>query len=57
MIETQVTIRVETVEDFYGASIEALLECGYLYTSDLGDIYWDSSQHTPVNAVFLVVER
>lgn len=57
MIETQGTIRVETVEDFYGASIEALLECGYLYTSGLGDIYWDSSTHTPVNAVFLVVER
>lgn len=57
MIKTQGTIRVETVEDFYGASIEALLECGYLYTSDLGDIYWDSSMHTPVNAVFLVVER
>lgn len=57
MIETQGTIRVETVEDFYGASIEALLECGYLYTSELGDIYWDSSTHTPVNAVFLVVER
>lgn len=57
MIETQGTIRVETVEDFYGASIEALLECGYLYTSELGDIYWDASQHTPVNAVFLIVER
>lgn len=57
MIETQGTIRVETVEDFYGASIEALLECGYLHTSELGDIYWDSSKHTPVNAVFLVVER
>lgn len=57
MIETQGTIRVETVENFYGASIEALIECGYLYTSELGDTYWDSSQHTPVNAVFLVVER
>lgn len=57
MIETQGTIRVDTVEDFYGASIEALLECGYLDTSVLGDIYWDASQHTPVNAVFLVVER
>lgn len=57
MIETQGTIRVKTVEDFYGASIEALLECGYLYTSELGDIYWNSSMHTPVNAVFLVVER
>ena len=57
MIETQGTIKVETVENFYGASIEALLECGYLYTSDLGDIYWDSSQHTPVEATFLVVER
>ena len=57
MIETQGTIRVETVEDFYGASIEALLECRYLYTSELGDIYWDAGHHTPVNAVFLVVER
>lgn len=57
MIETQGTIKTETVEDFYGASIEALLGCGYLYTSELGDIYWDASQHTPVNAVFLVVER
>lgn len=57
MIKTQGTIRVETVEDFYGASIEALLECGYLYTSELGDIYWDSSQHTSVEATFLVVER
>lgn len=57
MIETQGTIKVGTVENFYGASVEALLECGYLYTSELGDIYWDSSQHTPVNAVFLVVER
>lgn len=57
MIETQGTIRVGTVEDFYGASIEALLECGYLYTSELGDIYWDASQHTPVEATFLVVER
>lgn len=57
MIKTQGTIKVETVENFYGASIEALLECGYVYTSELGDIYWDSSTHTPVNAVFLVVER
>lgn len=57
MIETQGTIKVETVENFYGASIDALLECGYAYTSELGDIYWDSSMHTPVNAVFLVVER
>lgn len=57
MIETQGTIKVETVENFYGASVEALLECGYLYTSALGDIYWDAGQHTPVNAVFLVVER
>lgn len=57
MIETQGTIKVETVENFYEASIEALLECGYLYTSELGDIHWDASQHTPVNAVFLVVER
>lgn len=57
MIKTQGTILVETVEDFYGASIEALLECGYLYTSELGDIYWDASQHTPVEATFLVVER
>lgn len=57
MIETQGTIRVETVENFYGASIEALLECGYLYTSELGDIYWDAGQHTPVSATFLVVER
>lgn len=57
MIETQGTIRVETVEDFYGASVEALLECGYLYASELGDIYWDASQHTPVEATFLVVER
>ena len=57
MIETQGTIKVETVENFYGASVEALLECGYLYTSELGDIYWDSSKHTPVNATFLVVER
>lgn len=57
MIETQGTIKVETVENFYGASAEALLECGYLYTSVIGDIYWDASHHTPVNAVFLVVER
>ena len=57
MIKTQGTIRVETVENFYGASIEALLECGYVYTSELGDLYWDSSLHTPINAVFLVVER
>lgn len=57
MIETQGTIRVEIVEDFYGASIESLLECGYLYTSELGDIYWDASKHTPVEATFLVVER
>nr|DAP22280.1 MAG TPA: hypothetical protein [Caudoviricetes sp.] len=57
MIETQGTIKVETVENFYGASIEALLECGYLCASELGDIYWDAGQHTPVNAVFLVVER
>lgn len=57
MIETQGTIKVETVENFYGASIEALLECGYLYTSELGDTYWDASQHTPITAVFLVVER
>jgi hypothetical protein len=57
MIETQGTIKVEAVENFYGASVEALIKCGYLYTSELGDIYWDASQHTPVNAVFLVVER
>ena len=57
MIETQGTIKVEIVENFYGANIEALLECGYVYTSELGDLYWDSSHHTPVNAVFLVVER
>lgn len=57
MIETQGTIRVETVEGFYGASIEALLECGYLYASAMGDIYWDASHHTPVEATFLVVER
>lgn len=57
MIKTQGTILVETVENFYGASIEALMECGYVYTSELGDIYWDSSTHTPVNAVFLVMER
>lgn len=57
MIKTQGTIKLETVEDFYGASIEALLECGYLYTSELGDIYWDASQHTTITAVFLVVER
>lgn len=57
MIETQGTIKVEAVENFYGASIEALLECGYLYTSELGDIHWDASQHTPITAVFLVVER
>ena len=57
MIETQGTIKIEIVENFYGASVEALLECGYLSTSELGDIYWDSSQHTPVNAIFLVVER
>lgn len=57
MIKTQGTILVETVENFYGASIEALMECGYVYTSELGDIYWDSSAHTPVNAVFLVMER
>lgn len=57
MIKTQGAIQVKIVENFYGASVEALLECGYLYTSELGDIYWDASQHTPVNAVFLVVER
>ena len=57
MIKTQGTIKVENVENFYGASIEALLKCGYLYTSELGDIYWDAGQHTPINAVFLVVER
>lgn len=57
MIETQGTIEVEAVEKFYGASIEALLECGYVYTSELGDIYWDADQHTPVEATFLVVER
>jgi hypothetical protein len=57
MIETQGTIKVETVENFYGASIEALIECGYLYNSELGDIYWDASQHIPVEATFLVVER
>lgn len=56
MIEIQGTIQIETVENFYGASAGALLECGYLYTSELGDIYWDASQHTPVNATFLVVE-
>lgn len=56
MIETQGTINVETVENFYGASIGALIKCGYLYTSELGDIYWDASQHTPVNAVFRIVE-
>lgn len=57
MIKTQGTIRVETVEKFYGASVEALLECGYLYTSELGDIYWDADQHTPLAATFLVVEQ
>lgn len=57
MIETQGTIKVEIVENFYGASIEALLECGYLYTSELGDIYWNAGRHTPVDAIFLVVER
>lgn len=57
MIETQGTIKVGAVENFYGAGIEALLECGYLYTSELGDIYWDASQHTAVEATFLVVER
>ena len=57
MIKTQGTIRVEAVENFYGASVDALLECGYLYNSELGDIYWDAGQHTPVNAIFLVVER
>lgn len=57
MIETQGTILVETVENFYGSSIGALLECGYLYTSELGDIYWDADRHTPIEATFLVVER
>lgn len=57
MIEIQGTIEVEAVENFYGASIGALLECGYLYTSELGDIYWDADQHTPIEATFLVVER
>lgn len=57
MIEIQGTIQVEVVENFYGASVGALLECGYLYTSELGDIYWDAGQHTPVQATFLVVER